>query len=200
MADSPDKGPVAPEPCYQSFAFVLDQQAEVTFYERLMDSYARPDAESPEALLGVGYPIAPNLTNRVFVRCRGPLRLRDHAGQPLVNAEYTLILDGKSFRGRTDEDGWIAWFSRSGITKVELYVGSAGYTLEFGDIAKGSVAGGQAMLNALGFSAGPLDGDAGTRTKSATAYYQMRRYLPMTGELDANTLALLERDWDAGKG
>jgi outer membrane protein OmpA-like peptidoglycan-associated protein len=49
----------------------------------------------------------------------------------------------------------------------------------------------QRRLNAAGFDAGPVDGIFGPKTKRAVIIYQAVNGLPLTGELDAATLARL---------
>lgn len=49
----------------------------------------------------------------------------------------------------------------------------------------------QRRLNAAGFDAGPVDGIFGPKTKRAVITYQAVNELPLTGELDAATLASL---------
>ena len=61
-------------------------------------------------------------------------------------------------------------------------------------LSSASVAEAQRLLSALGFDAGPPDGAAGPRTRSAVRAYQRARELPMDGKLDAELLEGLRRD------
>jgi peptidoglycan hydrolase-like protein with peptidoglycan-binding domain len=49
----------------------------------------------------------------------------------------------------------------------------------------------QEKLNALGFSAGPVNGDFGEKTQAALAQFQLSRTIPASGQLDDTTLAEL---------
>ena len=60
----------------------------------------------------------------------------------------------------------------------------------------------QDKLRALGFDAGPVNGDFGTKTQAALAQFQLSVPLPASGMLDDQTLAALglERDATASAG
>ena len=45
----------------------------------------------------------------------------------------------------------------------------------------------QEKLNALGFNAGPVNGDFGQQMQAALAQFQLSRQLPASGQLDAET-------------
>lgn len=45
----------------------------------------------------------------------------------------------------------------------------------------------QENLNALGFNAGPVNGDFGPQMQAALAQFQLSRQLPASGQLDAET-------------
>jgi peptidoglycan hydrolase-like protein with peptidoglycan-binding domain len=49
----------------------------------------------------------------------------------------------------------------------------------------------QEKLRALGFDAGPVNGDFGGKTQAALAQFQLSRSLPASGQLDPQTLAEL---------
>ena len=49
----------------------------------------------------------------------------------------------------------------------------------------------QEKLNALGFDAGPANGDFGHKTQAALAQFQLSRTIPASGQLDDPTLAEL---------
>jgi hypothetical protein len=50
----------------------------------------------------------------------------------------------------------------------------------------------QEKLRALGFDAGPVNGDFGGKTQAALAQFQLSRALPASGQLDKETLAELD--------
>ena len=49
----------------------------------------------------------------------------------------------------------------------------------------------QEELRALGFDAGPVNGDFGAKTQAALAQFQLSRAIPASGQLDDQTLAEL---------
>jgi peptidoglycan hydrolase-like protein with peptidoglycan-binding domain len=49
----------------------------------------------------------------------------------------------------------------------------------------------QEKLHALGFDAGPVNGDFGAKTQAALAQFQLSRIIPASGQLDDQTLAEL---------
>jgi peptidoglycan hydrolase-like protein with peptidoglycan-binding domain len=49
----------------------------------------------------------------------------------------------------------------------------------------------QEKLRALGFDAGPVNGDFGEKTQAALAQFQLSRAIPASGQLDEQTLAEL---------
>jgi peptidoglycan hydrolase-like protein with peptidoglycan-binding domain len=57
----------------------------------------------------------------------------------------------------------------------------------------------QEKLHALGFAAGPVNGDFGTKTQAALAQFQLSRTIPASGQLDEQTLAELGVARDAAQ-
>jgi peptidoglycan hydrolase-like protein with peptidoglycan-binding domain len=55
----------------------------------------------------------------------------------------------------------------------------------------------QERLRALGFDAGPVNGDFGEKTQAALAQFQLSRTIPAGGQLDDQTLAELGVSRDA---
>jgi hypothetical protein len=151
-------------------------------------------AQAQTAFDAGGVPVAPDEANQMTLRRRGPVCVRDHTGEPLRGEPYSLIVNGAVATGTTDEQGFIGWFDTSSVDSADLYVAHVAYHLTFTDGDADGWALGQSILNAIGYSAGPLDGDAGPRTKSAISYYQIDRGLEVTGELDDATLAQLKTD------
>jgi peptidoglycan hydrolase-like protein with peptidoglycan-binding domain len=60
----------------------------------------------------------------------------------------------------------------------------------------------QERLHVLGFDAGPVNGDFGTKTQAALAQFQLSAAIPASGQLDDRTLGELglERDNQAAAG
>ena len=50
----------------------------------------------------------------------------------------------------------------------------------------------QKRLHALGFDAGPVNGDFGAKTQAALAQFQLSRTIPASGQLDDQTLSELD--------
>ena len=50
----------------------------------------------------------------------------------------------------------------------------------------------QRALRDLGYDVGPVDGSVGLKTRSALLRFQQSRGLPMTGQLDAESMARLD--------
>jgi peptidoglycan hydrolase-like protein with peptidoglycan-binding domain len=57
----------------------------------------------------------------------------------------------------------------------------------------------QEKLRALGFDAGPVNGDFGAKTQAALAQFQLSNALPASGQLDERTLAELGVQRDGGE-
>jgi peptidoglycan hydrolase-like protein with peptidoglycan-binding domain len=58
----------------------------------------------------------------------------------------------------------------------------------------------QERLSALGFDAGPVNGDFGEKTQAALAQFQLSRAIPAGGQLDEQTLDELGVSREAGGG
>jgi hypothetical protein len=169
-----------------------DLDAERRAYERRMDQVVPPpEGSETEGAGGESRAAAPNETNQVPMRTRGPVCVRDYNGEPVRLKPYTIVINDEGTEGHTDEEGWIEAVDPS-VTEAVLYVGDAGYTLKFGEEPSDPTTLAQSMLNALGYSAGPLDGEAGDRTKAATAYYQRDNGLEINGELNEDTVGRMK--------
>jgi hypothetical protein len=149
-------------------------------------------ASTVNAELGGAIPVAPDLEHPVLLRRRGPVRFCDHGGAPLACQPYLLVVDGKGTTGVTDPAGWMGPVDPS-ASSADVYLGAAAFHLVFAS-PSGDVAKAQSALNALGFSAGPADGDLGLRTRVALASYQTMRGLARTGNADSTTILALTAD------
>ena len=56
----------------------------------------------------------------------------------------------------------------------------------------------QQQLRALGFDAGPVNGDFGTKTQAALAQFQLSAAIPASGQLDDRTLGELGLEREPG--
>jgi hypothetical protein len=162
-------------------------------YELDMAGHVPIDPASDPTSAGnqsAGVPVAPGEAHQVTLKQRGPVCVRDHAGTPLAGASYVLVVNGSPIEAHTDEQGWIGPVPDD-ATEVELYVGHAAYRLALNAAEADALTTAQSILNALGYSAGPLDGQAGPRTKSAISYYQRDKKLAISGSADDATMSSL---------
>jgi len=117
--------------------------------------------------------------------------------EPRANKPYVLRVDGKELRGSTDGDGKLDCPVPVLARMAELTVGEGDevvtYELELRGLDPVTEPTGlQARLANLGYDAGPVDGEAGLRTRAALAAFQKDQGLEPTGELDASTRSKLE--------
>ena len=123
------------------------------------------------------------------------IQVHDLQDEPLGGVAYTLEVGSRVIEGTTDRKGWIEPFDPAGASEATLEVDDLTFNIELREAAN-EVERAQAMLNALGFGAGPLDGDLGTRTRAALEAYQEARYLKVSGELDDTTLRTLSAEFE----
>jgi hypothetical protein len=143
-------------------------------------------------------PVAPHGGAAIAIAQPGGIQIKQFDGKIAQFVRYVIVADGKCFPGTTDANGLIQFVSGLKFKgDVTLHVGDVAYALTFDPEPGDPVKVAQSQLNALGFSSGPIDGKKETRTTNATAYYQLLAGLPVTGELDAATLAKLKVDCDA---
>ena len=100
------------------------------------------------------------------------LRVCDHNGDPVADADYELSLDGTKLLGKTNINGWTEEFDATGVLEGKLGIEDFTYEITFEDTEPNDIKHAQSLLNALGFNAGPLDGDARRRTIDATCTCQ----------------------------
>jgi hypothetical protein len=169
--------------------------AQARYEDEMNGVVASPtgDTSGSQVVLAPGVsPVAPNLEHPLLLKRRGPVSFHDCTGAPLVAAPYLIVVNGKATTGVTDTAGWIEAVDPS-ASAADVTIGDSAYHLIFA-APSGDVAIAQSALNALGYSAGPLDGQLGVRTRVALASYQGARGLTVTGEADAATLAALKAD------
>jgi len=122
------------------------------------------------------------------------LRLCDHYGRPVANTDYELTLDGTELPGRTDGNGWTEEFDATEVREGKLAIEGFSYEVNFEDEEIDDTKHAQSLLNALGFNAGPLDGDRRRRTIDATCSFQREHNFEATGELDDRTLEEMKKE------
>jgi len=125
------------------------------------------------------------------------LQLRGGDGQPRPDVHYTLVIDGKSVDGSTDSDGWIEETIPPVAERGELLLRSGEvYKLRLGHLDPvEELTGVQARLKALGYYAGPSDGQMTQQLKDSLRAYQKARGMADTGLSDAAVQAALKSDY-----
>lgn len=197
---APSTAPQEWEPVLDLSAHPLVQQMEswCAAYEQQMDGLVPPRTDAadsaPNSSTPWGHAVAPNETHPMLLRRRGPVCVQDHDGQVLAYESYMVVVNDSATTDSTDEQGWIAWVDMQGSNVLQLFVRDNAYQLTFGDGPSENVTPAQSILNALGFSAGPLDGNAGPRTQAAVSCYQVSRGLSVTGQVDNAMIAKLKEE------
>jgi uncharacterized Zn-binding protein involved in type VI secretion len=125
------------------------------------------------------------------------LVLQDGDGQPLRNTPYTLKIGGFTKPGQTDGSGKLheefdAQLLRFGV--YSLIIEGHELRLQIGHLDPiDTMRGVQQRLNNLGYDAGPVDGVAGERTRTALARFQADQGLEATGAADEDTRKKLDQ-------
>ena len=111
--------------------------------------------------------------------------------EPRANEQYRLEVDGHTYRGTTDENGYLAEQIPGNARRGRLYVGEdeEPYELDLGHLDPiGEISGIQGRLNNLGFDCGRIDGRLGEVTAGAIMAFQTFHELEPTGRPDQATL------------
>lgn len=125
------------------------------------------------------------------------IRMLDANGQPRAGLSYTLEVDGKQMEGVTSSNGLVSEAVSPSARKARLTLkdpdaGEETYDFQLGSLnPTEDVSGLQSRLKNLGFYKGPADGNLNDETKEAISKLQAKAGLPVTGTLDAATLAEL---------
>jgi hypothetical protein len=123
-------------------------------------------------------------------------------GEPRANQHYMLKIDGQARYGKTDADGWIDIAVPPAAKEGRLVIGSdrRGLLLRFGHLDPVTEpAGVQARLINLGFLRRAASGVWDAATRNALRRFQQKNSLAVTGEHDAETLALLLAQHDRAR-
>ncbi len=124
------------------------------------------------------------------------VRLQLFAGErPRRNEDYTFVVDGVTYNGKTDEFGVLEHAVPPQATTGKLLIGpdQQVYELAFGVLDPLSeIIGIQKRLNNLGYTCGEPDGVLNPVTRKALTDFQLRFDLPPTGHPDAATRAKLQ--------
>lgn len=128
------------------------------------------------------------------------IRFLDVDDQPRKDLPYTLEIDGVEFEGTTTADGDVEQEIRADAQSGTLTLNPGQgadeevYTVDLGHLDPiEETTGLQARLQHLGFYAGEIDGELGSRTRDAILAYQRAYDLSDTGELDDDTKNHLEQ-------
>ena len=125
--------------------------------------------------------------------CR--LQMFDYSGKPLANTEYELKLDNSQYSGTTDSEGWIEEFDHESIKEGSIKISGLTYKIIFKEEESEDTAFWQSILNALGYSVGPIDGIKGRHTTQAIRSFQREMGLKISGEIDNETKQKLKEEF-----
>jgi N-acetylmuramoyl-L-alanine amidase len=116
----------------------------------------------------------------------------EYEDDPVANADYVLTLDGAIRQGKTDDQGLLEETIPPNASQGLLEIDGLRFELQLGALDPSSEdIGSQQRLANLGFYHGELDGIIGPKTREAIGAFQARVGLPVTQELDDDTLDLL---------
>jgi len=126
------------------------------------------------------------------------LRLLDINQKPRVNLDYTLVVDGRRRKGRTDGEGKLTESILPNAKDGKLLVGTDGaevITLQLGQLNPvADITGVKARLSNLGYYQGTIDTNVDDQTAQAISEYQTKQGLPVTGTADDATQSQLLQD------
>ena len=112
------------------------------------------------------------------------LLVEDLAGEPVANAAYALVVEGKVYSGSTDGRGLVeqevSMEAESGTLEIagKIWPLLVGHLNPIDDTPDDGVSGIQARLKNLGYDPGPVDGELGPRTTAAVRAFQ-REHPPL---------------------
>jgi hypothetical protein len=118
--------------------------------------------------------------------------------EPRANESYVLEINGKFSEGQTDESGIIeVWIPPNAMTGIILFPDSdEEYKLELGALDPiTEISGIQARLQNLGFYDGSVDGEMSEELEQAICDFQEVKGLEPTGELDEDTLNMIQQTY-----
>src|SRR5690606_36778175 len=118
------------------------------------------------------------------------LQLRDFRGTPLPSTEYELAEVEGAHVGTTDAHGYTQRFLATERTQALIRVRGLEYRLTVDQPASEPTVA-RSVLNALGHYAGRLSGADARQARAAVRNFQWFRGLPITGQLDAQTMDAL---------
>ena len=121
---------------------------------------------------------------------------------PCTNREYTLVVDGQEYQGKTDSRGILEQYLPADSKKGVLLIGEDEFRLDidFGYLDPiNEIAGIQKRLNNMGYDCGNPRNKLDDKTRSQLKLFQKRFGLEETGEADEETVKKLEELHDNPK-
>jgi N-acetylmuramoyl-L-alanine amidase len=116
--------------------------------------------------------------------------------EPRANEPYTLVIEGKTINGNTDQEGCLEVSILPNAKSCKLLLGDDQdeYVFELGSIDPlNETTGIQQRLNNLAFDSGSVDGAFGSQTEAALRGFQEQYGLTANGKLDATTQQKLKQ-------
>lgn len=128
------------------------------------------------------------------------IAVEDIMGERIADTDYELVVGSLKLNGKTDGEGLLEEEIPVDATKGKLKVGNHKWDLLIGHLNpvtsntkdKG-VSGAQGRLRNLGYTAGPIDGIHGPKTRAAIEAFQADEKLDVNGELNEETREALVR-------
>ena len=112
---------------------------------------------------------------------------------PLKDMDYTLNIDGREKKGKTNGEGWLKEYivPNAKVAKLKMADGTE-FQLKLGDLDPvDEISGIQGRLYSLGLYEEQINGRLDDKTKIALALFQSLNELEVTGEADEKTKDLL---------
>ena len=130
-----------------------------------------------------------------YVKLGATAKLRlvvEYEDMPVCDADYVLTIGALVQKGTTDGQGLLEVAIPPNAPDGLLEIKGLRFALQLGALDPSSEdVGMQRRLANLGFYRGNLDGIIGPQTREAITEFQARAGIPVSGELDAQTRALL---------
>lgn len=133
-----------------------------------------------------------------FKRLGDPVKFKlqlKRMGQPRKDEPFVMMIDGKIVEGTTDGDGKLEVFIPGNARTAVLHLneGKEKHNIRIGRLDPiDELSGIKQRLNNLGFPAGIENDDPTPKATRALRNFQAHHELPVSGEADAPTVALLQ--------
>jgi N-acetylmuramoyl-L-alanine amidase len=120
-------------------------------------------------------------------------------GQPYANTKYCLTVGNEHYEDYTNQEGLVEKEIPIEATEALLTFEEEGlsWVLQIAHLDPiTTISGVQARLNNLGFPCGNVDGIIGPKTRTAIQSFQEKHQLSVTGDMDRETRAKLQEEYD----